>query len=210
MTIEHKIKSQFSKIFKPSDITPFKQTADYYFKNAATLKKKKIDAPQSLKLLFRNIQKRLYVGIGTELILKAFYLKNGFNINKPNRNIKIKFPEKINNLNKTDLNPSDTYSLSQLIDKLGGIIKKPSDYNKILEGLKICKVFRNKEGHVAVNRHKFDKKDFTKIEYSIKRIYEIGFSENLEFKISMNKEDGQGKFEIKQEHITRNLSPIRV
>lgn len=207
MTIEQKIKKQFSKIFDQSDNVPFKQTGDYYFKVAATLKKKNIEVSNGLKLWFRNVQKRLYIGIATELILKALYLKNDFNINRPNRKIKITFPEKINNLNNADLNPSDTYSLSQLIDKLDSIIVKPSDYKKIMEGLRICKVFRNKEGHVAVHWHKFDQADYEKIEYSIKRIYEIGFSENLEFKISMTKVHGAGKFEIKQVRTTTKPIP---
>tara|TARA_B100002051_G_scaffold272974_1_gene310777 strand:+ start:990 stop:1613 length:624 start_codon:yes stop_codon:yes gene_type:complete len=197
MTTEQRIKNQYSKVFSLDDYIPFKQAADYYFNFAATIKKRDIPASDNLKLWFRNIQKRLYIGIGTELLLKALYLKNNYNINRPKQNkkdLKIKFPEKIPNLNSLDLNPNDTYTLSQLINKLDVVIPKRSEYDEIIDGLNICKVFRNKEGHIAVHYHDFIKDDFRKIEYSIKKIYQTGFNENLEFKISFSKTDKTGKF----------------
>lgn len=194
MTTEQRIKSQFSKIFKPSDSVPFKHIADYYFRVAATIKKKNIEAPEEYKLWFRNVQKRLYIGIATEMLLKAIFLKNDFNINKAKKKT-ISFPEKIQNLNESDLTPTDTYTLGQLVGALEKVISKDNNYEKIIEGLNICKVFRNKEGHVAVHWHKFEIEDFQKIEYSIKRLYEIGFSEIIEFEISMTKKQKSGKFE---------------
>ena len=205
VTIEQEIKNQFSKVFESVDMIPFKQTADYYFEVAATLKKKNISAPEELKLWFRNTQKRLYIGLATEFILNALYLKNGFNINKPIRGEKMIFPAKISRLNKAKLNPSDTYTLTQLLEKLNCVINKPDDYDKIMEGLKICKVLRNKEGHVAVHWHRFNSKDFDKIEFSIVRLYEIGFSEDVKFKISMTKTQGSGQFELKQKTNLDNI-----
>jgi hypothetical protein len=196
MIIEQRIKQQFSKHFKRSDKIPYRQTADYYFMIAATIKNKDIKTRKGLQLWIRNVQKRLYLGIGTELLLKAIYLSKGFNINKSKRNVQINFPEKISNLKVSQLKKDDTYSLNQLIDKLHLITGNANDYDRILEALKICKVFRNKEGHVAVHRHKFEQKDYREIEYAIVRLYEIGFSENLTFEISISDDDGIGKFEI--------------
>jgi len=195
MITEQRIKSQFSKVFKTSDYVPFKQTADYYLKVAATIKRENIEAPDVLKLWFRNVQKRLFIGIATEMLLKAIFLKNDFNINKSKKKKRINFPEKIKNLNESDLTPTDTYTLGQLIGELKKVILKNDDYEKIIEVLNICKVFRNKEGHVAVHWHEFEIEDFQKIEYSIKRLYEIGFSEIIDFEISMTKNQGSGKFE---------------
>ena len=204
-TIEEEIKSDFAKIFRRGDYEVFKRLADYYFRTAATLKKKDIKAPQIYKLWIRNVTKRLYIGIATELLLKAIYLKNGYNINKPLKGGLIKFPEKICKLNKKILNPSETYSLNQLIDNLWKVLEKPMQKHKeIVEGLKICKVYRNKEGHIAVYRHYFNSSHFTQIENSIKLIYKIGFSESLEFKISMTPTDGKGKFKIRKLHFTKN------
>lgn len=205
MTTEQRVKNQYSKVFNLDDNISFKQAADYYFNVSAILKKRDIPASDNLKLWFRNIQKRLFIGIGTELLLKGLYLKNNYNINKPKQNkkgFKINFPEKILNLNTCDLNPNDTYTLSQLINKLDVIVPNANDFDKIIDGLNICKVFRNKEGHIAVHYHDFIKEDFKKIEYSIKKLYQIGFDEDLEFKISFSKNDKKGKFK-KTHHNTR-------
>ncbi|HVU93730.1 MAG TPA: hypothetical protein VHE34_00840 [Puia sp.] len=82
-SIESTIKQQYAKVFKKQDWESFKLIADFYFRKAATLKRKDIDIDETFKLLTRNIQKRLYLGIGCELLVKSCYLKNGFTINTP-------------------------------------------------------------------------------------------------------------------------------
>ena len=198
MSLEQEIKNQYSKIFSAElkDWTPFKQMADYYLKTSAHLLTDNIDSPEPLKLWLRNVQKRLSIGIATELILKAIYLKNGYNINKPNDGIKIGFPSKIKSLTKQELNPSDTYGLNILIQHISKIIDLDENSEKIMEGLKISKVFRNKEGHVAVHWHNFERKDYDRIEFSLTELFRLGFNEDLNFKISIAKNE-IGKFEIK-------------
>jgi len=198
MTVEETIKAQYAFIFKSDRAHwfPFKQAADFYFKNAALLKKKHIKSSDELRLWFRNVQKRLFIGIATELLLKAIYLKNGFNINKPKRGKNVQFPELINNLNEDDLNAADTYTLADLINNLDKVLAFINDITRIKEGLNICKVFRNKEGHVAVHWHKFESENYSQIEYSIIELYKLGLNEKLDFSISM-KGTQDGKFEIK-------------
>lgn len=81
--IESEIKAQYARFFEGNDWHGFKKVAEYYLKTAAELKKSDVKTLESCKLLIRNIKKRLFIGIGCELILKAFYLKSGYVINKP-------------------------------------------------------------------------------------------------------------------------------
>lgn len=192
---EQEIKDQYAKVFGKKDWKTFKNVADWYFRKSAVLKKKDIDTEKS-KLLIRNIQKRLYLGIGTELLIKACYLKNGLAINKPVD------PKKYNSvvidLDKVDakeFEATDTFTLDPLLNNLNSVFKF-EDWKSIERGLKILKVFRNKEGHVAVNNHEYKKENYRDIEKSIKAIYQKVFDEKLEFKISMEKSD-KGKFKVK-------------
>lgn len=184
MSIEEEIKEQYSKIFRSADSIIFKLMADFYFENAAKILKKDISIRDPYKLMGRNIQKRLYIGIGTELLLKSLFLKNDYCINKvkkkasPNPNKPVKFNKIID---ESILNPSDTYTLNSLIDNLPEILSEKDNYAK---GLKISKVFRNKEGHVAVLWHKPNKENYSDIEKAIIYIYKEGYNENLDFKIS--------------------------
>lgn len=184
MSIEEEIKEQYSKIFRSPDSITFKLMADFYFENAAKILKKDISIRDPYKLMGRNIQKRLFIGIGTELLLKSLFLKNEYCINKvkkkttPNPNKPTKF---VTIKDESILNPSDTYTLNSLIDNLPELLSKKEFYEK---GLKISKVFRNKEGHVASLWHKADKNNYSEIEKSIIYIYKEGFDEKLNFKIS--------------------------
>jgi len=81
MDVVNEIKSQYARALWSSDWLYFKQIAEYYLKVAARLKKTDIKSG-SKNLLLRNAQKRLFLGIGCELLLKAFYLKEGYCINK--------------------------------------------------------------------------------------------------------------------------------
>lgn len=87
MDIENIIKKQFSKIFTKSDWYSFKVIAEYYFRTAASVRTQDIKIDTPYKLWVRNIQKRLFLGIAYELLLKAIYLKEGFYINLPLKNI---------------------------------------------------------------------------------------------------------------------------
>lgn len=198
MSIEPQIKEQFSKIFDKLDWAPFKLMADYYFENAAKILKKDINIREPFKLMERNIQKRLFIGIGTELILKSVFLKNEYCINrvKEKETPKFKKPTKFSSIKdlKT-LNPSDTFNLGVLIDNISEVINA-ENLKELKKGLNIAKVFRNKEGHVAVLFHKPDSLNYTDIENSIMQIYNKGFNENLEFQIAF--ENGEkAKFIIK-------------
>lgn len=186
MNIETDIKNQYSKVFKSSDWMTFKLMANFYFENSAKLLKKDISIEEPFKLMARNIQKRLFIGIGTELLLKSLFLKNDYCINKvkkkktPNPNKPTKF-NLISDLSL--LNPADTYTLNSLIDNVTEIFTS-SNHSDFERGLKIAKVFRNKEGHVAVLWHKADRQNYTDIENCIIEIYDKGFDEKLNFKIS--------------------------
>ena len=143
----------------------------------------------------RNIQKRLFIGIGTELLLKSLFLKNDYCINKikrrrtPNPNKPTKFSTIVNS---HDLNPNDTYGLNKLIENISEVINS-TDENRLTKGLKIAKVFRNKEGHVASLWHDFDPENYTDIEKSIMEVYDLGFNEKLTFQVSFEK-DEEAKF----------------
>ena len=195
MEIEAIIKNQYSKIFIESDWRPFKSMADFYFKNAAFLLKKDVDIQDSLKLMARNIQKRLFLGIGTELLLKSFYLKNGYCINRTlrDKNIRINKPTLLNSMKSLDiLNPMETFTLNSLIQNLKPLIQT-GNWKEIEKGLKIAKVFRNKEGHVAVFWHKADPENYSNIERSIIEIYKVGFNQVLNFQVSFEN-DEQAEF----------------
>jgi len=69
-------------------------------------------------------------------------------------------------------------------------------FNAILKGLKIAKVFRNKEGHVVLPWHDFEPQNYVDIEKSIISIYKTSFSEDLDIKIAMANGD-RPLFEIK-------------
>ncbi len=135
-SIEQDIKSQYAKIFLQKDWKLFKKTAEYYFQTAATLKKKNITSVDN-HLLLRNIQKRLFLGIGGELLIKAYYLKNGCYINKPIdtntiKSKKIKFTE----CELEKINEKETFSFNELIDNLNKI-DKFENWGKIKTALKI-------------------------------------------------------------------------
>lgn len=180
-SIEQTIKKQYAKIFEFRDCPVFKKMADYYFESAAKILKKDIEIDEPYKLMIRNIQKRLFLGIGTELLLKSIFLKNKYCINSSKKNTKISFPTLLKDIKIENLDESNTETLNSLIDNLPKVINVS---NECIQGLKICKVFRNKEGHVAVLKHEADKKNYRDIENAIIELYQLAFNQKLEFKIS--------------------------
>ena len=72
----------------------------------------------SLRLLARNARKRLLIGVGIELLLKAVYLKNGYCINKPKSGSSPKFPFTEHEAAGALLADDYTFPLNTLIDSL--------------------------------------------------------------------------------------------
>lgn len=188
ISTEQSVKNQFAKIYNYCDWQLFKEIAEINFQEAALLKKsafKSVD--MNKQLLIRNIRKRLLIGIGTELLLKAIYLRAGFAINKPQKGIDIKQPFKLEDVNESQLVSDNTFTLNQLIDNLTKVIQiaKPDE---TLQGLKIAKVFRNKEGHVVTSSHIYDPINYRAIEKSLIELYACVFNEvlNVQFSIEVN------------------------
>lgn len=91
------------------------------------------------------------------------------------------FPSLLEDLKQNEIDKLNTQSLNILIINLSKIIEVS---NECIEGLKICKVFRNKEGHVAVLKHKADAQNYRDIEKAIIELYKLAFNQKLNFKIS--------------------------
>jgi hypothetical protein len=196
-SIENQIKNQYVKFFKEADWEIFKEMADYYLQSAVYLKKKDIQYIQKT-LLVRNIQKRLFIGLGCELLIKSLFLKKGYCINKP-KNSNDRPPFRIDEINMEDFNEQETYTFNQLIDFLSRIPDfsrgSDEDRKKVILGLKIAKVFRNKEGHVIVPYHTFDASNYTYIENALVVIYKKVFHKQLRIRFSVEHGE-EGIFEI--------------
>jgi hypothetical protein len=122
-SVESSVKQQFARVFRDSDWRLFKKMADSYFRQGAFLLKHDVSVSPDLKLLVRNSQKRLFIGVGTELILKALYLKNGYAINKPERGNKaLNFPFTLKDAVGQQLLEDDTFQLGMLIDHIEKVI----------------------------------------------------------------------------------------
>jgi hypothetical protein len=117
-TTEQSINAEYAKIFVASDWHLFKRMAEAQFREAAFLKKKDMHINQVLKLLARNSRKRLLIGIGTELLLKAVYLRNGYCINEPESKGSIAFPFTQEDASRaaTSLVAAKTVMLGEMID----------------------------------------------------------------------------------------------
>jgi len=183
--VEKSVKQQFAKVFKPADWHLFKDVAEYYLRQAAFLRKRDVNAASKLKLLVRNSQKRLFIGVGIELLLKALYLKNGYAINKPERENKtLKMPFKLDEATASQLVEAETFSLDKLIDQIERVLHLNNRVS-VVRGLKIAKVFRNKEGHSVTALHAFDASNYVDIETSLRELYLVGFHETLTVRFSL-------------------------
>ena len=185
LSLEQRVKDQFSKVFTSRDWRLFKEIAEINFSEAAKLKKSDFSSvPADRQLLIRNIRKRLFIGIGVELLLKAAYLKAGYGINKPlDQKTGPVFPYRLSTGIAAQLNKGETYTLSQLIDQLKKVFQLTQP-NIILEGLRVAKVFRNKEGHTATSSHRFDPGNYHAIESALVALYAQVFNESLTVKIA--------------------------
>lgn len=175
--IEPAIKLQYEKIFQVNDWDVFKQLAEYYLDVAANLKTKDLPPKESNKLWKRNVQKRLFIGVACELLLKAHFLRKGYEINKPTKVKWHLYP--VQDVNPKDYQIDDTYPMGFLLDNLkhGPVF----NHEQVIErGFRIANVFRNKEGHVAVYWHQicllvpfcFTKRNWTAAGYTIEMLWE--------------------------------------
>lgn len=184
-SVEQLVKTQYAKVFGFADWQLFKQAAEAQLREAAYLKKSDMRFEPSQKLRARNSRKRLLIGVGVELLLKAIYLKNGFCINKLRKSsARIRFPFTPQQATAIPLDEADTYTLSTLIDYVAKTVQFP-DNQVILKGLRIAKVFRNKEGHVVTPTHTFKVSNYRDIEAALVALYEHAFGERLRAQFSL-------------------------
>jgi hypothetical protein len=190
MSVEKNVKQQFAKIFEKSDWTLFKGIAESYLEQAARLRKKDLRrAPQNLRLLARNCQKRLFIGIAVELLLKAAYLHQGYCINVlADGHGPLDWPYTAEQVKTRGfaLNPDRTQELNECIQKFTDAVVKLGDQREaVLEGLRMAKVYRNKEGHIVAPKHDYVPSDYHKIESALILFYREAFSEALELRFSL-------------------------
>jgi hypothetical protein len=184
-SLEQSVKDQFARVFPDSDWKFFKEMAEHSFSEAAFLKKSDFKrVPVHRRLLVRNSRKRLLIGIGAELLLKAIYLKGGYCINKPPKHCALTIPFKPAEAAGVNLDAADTFTLNQLIDGLKKVVTLQKS-TIVTDGLKIAKVFRSKEGHVVTSAHAFDPKNFRAIEKALISLYEDAFHECLSVRFSV-------------------------
>lgn len=185
-SVEQVVKQQFARVFVVRDWTLFKRMADHYLRTAARLRRTDIEIAPPLKLLARNCQKRLFIGIGTELLLKAIYLKEGFSINKLENGQAgaPRFPFKFQQVAGFRQLDDQTYMLNELVQKLH-TVPSFAGLPGITRGLTIAKVFRNKEGHGVVDKHTFDLSNYRDIEAALVVLYTTAFGEKLHLRFSV-------------------------
>jgi hypothetical protein len=187
VSVEQDVKARFARVFAESDWRLFKRMAEFYLGRAAHLRVADMKRmAKRWRRLARNSEKRLFIGIGTELLLKALYLKHGFAINKPRqrRPPPLRFPFRLAEVDRASLQPDATYMLNDLIQSLS---KVPAigQLGGAERGLLIAKVFRNKEGHGVFPRHKFDAQDYRDVETALVDLYARAFGQTLQVRFSM-------------------------
>lgn len=180
-TVEQTVKAQFARVFTKSDWALFKRMAEFHLERAVYLRiadMKEIAKPW--RLLARNSEKRLFIGIGTELLLKALYLKHGFSINKPEKGVNAPpaFPFTFVQAQGIPQAPDETYMLNTLIQRLPAV-QAIGPLGALERGLLIAKVFRNKEGHGVLATHAFEAQNYRDIEATLVGLYARGFGQTL-------------------------------
>jgi hypothetical protein len=186
--IEQSVKAQFAKVFTLADWDLFKKMAESNLREATSLLKADMHIESSLQLLARNSRKRLLIGVGVELLLKAIYLKQGYAINRPPKDSQLKFPFLAKDAKGISLVDDKTVMLNDLIEKLP-IVVPLQNKASTLRGLKIAKVFRNKEGHGVTSRHVFDPTNYTDIASSLVDLYRDAFREKLSIQFSLSPDE---------------------
>lgn len=184
---EQAVKETFARQYVAGDWTLLKSIADGYLQQAVFLKTADVRyVSQALKLLARNSLKRLYIGVGTELLLKAAYLKRGFLINRLERDQPNapRFPFTAGQARGFTLSPDETYKLDDLIRNVNKVLAGNEQAVEV-RGLEIAKVFRNKEGHGVLPRQQYMASHYRDIEQSLVSLYQRAFGETLRLRFSM-------------------------
>lgn len=181
------VEKQFAQRFAATDWVLFKRMADANLSEAAHLRRKDMRPSGISPLLARNVRKRLLIGLGTELLLKAVFLKAGYGINLPRSKSANKFPSKFEVIGEEQLQ-SKTASFDDCLKHLSAAVSL-CDEQLTKEGLKIAKVFRNKEAHSIIDAHAFDPETYRTIEAALRALYRDAFSEELSVTIAMAKDD---------------------
>lgn len=196
MTSVAEIKRQYARVLSQSDWNYLKEVAEYYLRTAAELRRTDIKTRKK-RLLLRNAQKRLFLGIGCELLLKSFYLKNGYCVNK----FKKQFTEQktpTHNLADVpidEIDPGDTFTMDALINNLPKI-KEFQYYKKIKRGFQIAMTFRNKEGHISFPKHEFVNENYEDISKALIAFYFTAFGQLFRYQIAM-KTNEKAIFQLK-------------
>lgn len=81
------------------------------------------------------------------------------------------------------LKASDTYTLDKLIGQLQKVVTLQNPH-RVITGLKIAKVFRNKEGHVVTGEHKYDPPSYRAIEVALVELYAAAYGKKLTVRFS--------------------------
>jgi hypothetical protein len=184
---EARVKEQYARYFAPDDAAAFKTIAEYYLRQASKLKKKDIQA-EDFRLPIRDMQKRLFIGLGCELLMKAYFLRNGYCINKPVSPGVARPPHRLEEINPAEFRAEETFTFNELLDQLPKIIIF-KDHRQIMRGFKIAKVFRNMEGHAAVYGQKFDPQHYRDIEAGLTSFYYEAFSEAMKIRFSFQADE---------------------
>jgi hypothetical protein len=194
--LEEQVRGQFAKVFGVADWALFREMAEIFFSEAAFLKARSFQVPENRRLLVRNSRKRLLIGIAAELIVKAIYLRAGFCINKLPRKYKgdLRLPFTATEAQGTALQAADTYTLDPLVSKLERVVVL-QDPESVLKGLAIARIFRNKEGHVVTDGHRFDASNYRAIETALTALYESAFGERLHVRFSLEP-DEEGRWHV--------------
>lgn len=90
-------------------------------------------------------------------------------------------------INKDDFDITETFTFNKLMEGLYRILDFGRDQITVDKAFRIAKVFRNKEGHVAVLRHDYKPQNYRDIEAGLIAFYKAVFSEDLRIKFSVGK-----------------------
>jgi hypothetical protein len=187
---EAKVKAQFARLFVTSDWSRFKRMGEFYLQRAVFLKKTGVDVPKDLQLLARNSLKRLFIGIGAELLVKAVYLQRGFSINELEPSGQAgapAFPFTFQQVKPFTQAQDRTVKFDRLIPHLPAVLGS-GPIADVEAGLKVAKVFRNKEGHGVLSQ-KFVRSSYTAIESALSGLYLQAWSRSLTVTFSIGRNE---------------------
>jgi len=153
----------YFKVFREKDIKKFNDEANKFieFSNKWHNFRK--------PLSFKNRCSKIFLGIASELILKAAYLKLGYFINQHKDKKKKHILFKVDEIKDEDLSMK-THSFGFLIRELNSVLPKHNfDFDKdIRKGLEIARIWRNINAHTITSRDIWHGDDHINIEKSLK------------------------------------------